>query len=399
VFIVWESDYKKNKEESLESIIGVMILKIDLTNVKYDLIGIKDKKDCDIDAMDIEVDSSHYYTLENGIVSHNSVSIETQTTSGIEPLFMPSYKRRKKINPNDENAKTDFIDDNGDRWQEFIVYHPKIKMWMEITGKNKIEDSPWFGCCAEDLDWVCRVNLQAAAGRHVDHSISSTINLPEDVSVEKVADIYETAWKAGLKGITVYRKNCRSGVLVENNENNENDEDKKDRIKHVGAPKRPDTLPSDVFHCSVKGEQYFVIVGLMNGEPYETFAGKNGHINRKAKTANIIKVKRGHYRAEFDDGSSLDNIAEFCNEDQEAITRLLSLSLRHGNDLNFMVHQLEKVKGDLSSFAKAIARQLKRYIPDGVHVKGETCNECGNDSLVRAEGCILCSSCGWSKCS
>jgi ribonucleoside-diphosphate reductase alpha chain len=146
-----------------------------------------------------------------------TVSILTQTTSGIEPLFMIGYKRRKKVNPNDANVRIDFVDTSGDAWQEFTVYHPKVKEWMEATGETDVTKSPWHECCAEDLDWVQRVKMQAACQRNIDHSLSSTINLPEDVPVEKVAEIYETAWRYGCKGITVYRKNCRTGVLVEDN--------------------------------------------------------------------------------------------------------------------------------------------------------------------------------------
>jgi len=151
-------------------------MKVDLRNVKYELVEIINKEECFIDVMDIEVDDTHYYTLENGIVSHNSVSILTQTTSGIEPLFKMDYKRRKKVNPNDEGVRIDVIDAVGDAWQEFIVYHPKVKEWMDATGETDLTKAPWYGCCAEDINWQNRVKLQAAANRHVDHSISSCLS-------------------------------------------------------------------------------------------------------------------------------------------------------------------------------------------------------------------------------
>jgi ribonucleoside-diphosphate reductase alpha chain len=327
-----------------------------------------------------------------------SVSIETQTTSGIEPLFMTGYKRRKKINPNDENARTDFVDQSGDHWQEFMVYHPRVKDWMGITGltDNDIEKSPWHGCCAEDLDWTQRVKLQAAAGRHVDHSISSTVNLPEDVTVEQVAEIYETAWEAGLKGITVYRKNCRTGVLVDDSKK---ESEKEELITKTTAPKRPKELPCEVHHAKVKGIDHFVIVGTFNGDPYEVFAGENGFIPRNIKDGVVRKVRRGSYEAMFEDGTRVENISEHITEDGEALTRLISASLRHGADVSFVVHQLEKVSGDMSSLAKAIGRVLKKNIKDGTKVHGDTCISCNGPNLQRRDGCVTCMDCGASACS
>jgi ribonucleoside-diphosphate reductase alpha chain len=322
-----------------------------------------------------------------------SISILTQTTSGIEPLFQISYKRRKKVNDRDGGVRVDYIDPKGDAWQEFNIYHPKVKMWMEITGEIDIEKSPWYGCCADDLNWLNRVKLQAAANRHVDHSISSTINLPEDVTVEEVAKIYETAWKEGCKGITVYRKNCRTGVLVDNTS-----EERKVAIVKTHATKRPNILPADIYHTVSKGELYFVMVGLLGDDPYEVFAGKNGQIKKSIKNGMIKKMKRGRYALLAENGEILqDDISKHISDDQEAITRLISSNLRHGCDVSFVVHQLEKVEGDLLSYSKAIARVLKKYIPDNTRVHGETCKECGAE-LVRKEGCISCQSCGYSKC-
>lgn len=322
-----------------------------------------------------------------------SVSILTQTTSGIEPLFQISYKRNKKINVNDGDTRIDFIDDKGDKWQQFDIYHPKVKMWMDITGETDITKSPWYGCCADDLNWRNRIKLQATANRHVDHSISSTLNLPEDVSVEEVAKIYETAWEEGCKGITVYRKNCRTGVLVDNTS-----EEKKLVIKKTTAPKRPKVLPADIYHTVSKGETYFVMVGILGEDPYEVFAGKNGGIKKSMKNGMIKKISRGRYSLLSREGEVLqEDISKYIDEDQEAITRLISSNLRHGCDVSFVVHQLEKVKGDLLSYSKAVSRVLKKYIPDNTKVHGETCKEC-HANLVRIEGCLTCLSCGWSKC-
>lgn len=321
-----------------------------------------------------------------------TVSVLAQTTSGIEPVFQIQYIRRKKVNPNDKEVKVDFVDQNGDTWQEFNVYHPKVKEWMKITGKEDIEKSPWFNACAEEINWQNRVKLQATANRHVDHSISSTVNLPEDISVEEVAKIYEAAWEQGCKGITIYRKNCRTGVLVDDNDEK--------RIKKNHAPKRPKELIAEVFHTSVKGESYFVIVGLFYSDPYEVFAGKNGEISRSLKQVKIKKLRRGTYSlCDVNTGEVLHkDISKYVTEDQEAITRLLSSNLRHGCEVGFIVHQLEKTTGDLQSFAKAVARVLKKYIPENYKVSGEECPNCQAE-LRRSEGCLLCASCGFTKCS
>jgi ribonucleoside-diphosphate reductase alpha chain len=322
-----------------------------------------------------------------------STSLVAQTTSGIEPLFMQYFIKRKKINANDENTDVDYVDLMGDKWQNFRVYHPKLKMWMDVTGETDDTKSPWYGCCAEDLDWTMRVKLQATAQKHVDHAISSTVNLPEYIPTDVVARIYTAAWAEGCKGMTVYRKNCRSGVLIE-------DKESKEEVEAVDVSiKRPKSLDCDIYHPSVKGEQYFVIVSFCGGKPYEVFAGKNGTIKAKYVTATVTKVKKGVYRLHSGEDTIIENISAQVEDDQEAITRLVSLLLRHGNDLSFVVLQLEKVPGHLLSFSKAIARILKKYIPDGTKVNGEECPTCQTESLIRQEGCVLCKNCGWTKCS
>lgn len=309
------------------------------------------------------------------------------TTGGIEPLFMESYTRRKKGNSGDDNFRSDFVDDMGDHWMEFPVYHPGVQLWMDITGETDLTKSPYHGACSADIDWVNRVKLQAAAQKHVDHSISSTVNLPEDVTEEEVNKIFMTAWKSGCKGITVYRQGCRTGVLVE----------KPRGIVRTDAPKRGKELECDVHHISVMGKPYFVLVGLYKGDPYEIFAGKNGFIGKKVSKGVIIKKGRRQYKAVFDDGSELSPIAAFTTPDEEVVTRLISASLRHGTDTAFLVHQLEKTQGDLQSFSKSIVRALKKYVTDGTKVHGEDCPECGH-SLQRQEGCVSCLSCGWGRC-
>lgn len=329
------------------------------------------------------------------IAPTGTVSIQTRTTSGLEPIFMLlPYTRRKKVNPADENARVDFTDQNGDTWQEFTVYHPKVELWMQITGETDLTKSPWYGSTANDLNWVDRVALQAAMQKHCDHAISSTINLPNNVTEEKVAEIYEAAWKAGCKGITVYRDGCRTGVMVA-----------KEEKKAVEAPvfkKRPKSLESIIAHPRVKGQEYFVIIGLDEDthQPYEVFAGKNGFFSKAIDAGVTHKVKRGHYQLLDNDGAVvIENITEHLESDEEALTRMVSMSLREKVDIGYVVHQLEKVKGELNSLSKAMARCLKKFIKDGTEVKGEDCGECNQPTLERSNGCVICKTCGWTKCS
>lgn len=332
------------------------------------------------------------------IAPAGTVSIMTQTTSGIEPIFsIEPYTRRKKINPNDVNSRTDFTDSNGDRWQEFQVLHPKLKVWMAATGETDWKKSPWYGSCAPDIDWKKRVKLQAAAQKHIDHAISSTINLPSDVSEERVAEIYETAWESKCKGMTVYRDGCRSGVLVKK-------DDTKPSIVKTIAPKRPKKLDGRLHFFNFRGHKYFVAVGLMNNVPYEIFTGfnnskKHDFIPKECDHGVIVKNKRSDYifiDSKTNEEYKLNN--GHADDGADALTRLISCSLRHGADISFIIHQLEKTSGDLTSFSKCLARTLKCYIENGKEVSGEECPECKH-KLHRESGCIQCKNCGYSKCS
>jgi len=307
-------------------------------------------------------------------------------SSGIEPVFMLEFIRRKKINHDDKNMKVDFVDKVGDKWTNFSIYHSGFQLWKDITGKSNVKDSPYAGALANEIDWTERVKLQANAQRHICHAISSTINLPETVTEEEVAKIYETSWECGLKGITVYRNNCRSGVLIE-----------KKADKSVKTDKRPKELPCEVHHITVKGKPYFCLVGLSGGTPYEVFAGKNGFIDKKVKTGTIIKNKRG-YKCIFDDESEVNPINMSCDEHEDALTRLVSMSLRHDVSIPLIMEQLDKVMGDMTTFAKCISRALKKYVPDGTKLEGQKCPECAGE-LVMADGCKKCVSCGYSGCS
>lgn len=321
-----------------------------------------------------------------------SVSCLTRTTSGLEPVFKLVYARRKKGNPNEKDFRTDFIDQNGDHWMNFEVHHQGLSEFFKATGKTKIEDSPYYKSTANDIDWINRIKMQAALQKHIDNSISLTVNLPEDIDKETVSKIYFTAWKLGCKGCTIYRENCRTGVLV--------DLDKAKESAKItnNAKKRPESLDCDIYHISVKGKEFFCLIGLMDNQPYEVLAGENGCISKKAKKGKITKVKRGQYKLEADTGEVLESVTELSENDEEAITRLVSTSLRHHVDIAYIVHQLEKTKGGLQNFAKCISRVLKKYVKNGTKVSGEECKECGGE-LVRVEGCLSCKSCGYSKCS
>ena len=314
-----------------------------------------------------------------------TISLLTQTSSGIEPVFKLKYTRRKKINPSDANSRTDFVDAKGIHWMEFEVLHPKLQDWMHITGCDDISKSPWYNCCAEDINWKSRIDMQSGIQVHIDNAISSTINVAAETSVGQIQQIYDYASKSHVKGITVYRQGSKDGVLVDKT------------AQQSIIDKRPKDLPCEVHHHTVKGKQYFVLVGLMNGTPYEVFAGRNGNIAASIKTGKIIRKRKGFYKAIFDDRDETELAPIMAADDsEEAITRLTSCLLRSGTPIETIVSQLEKISGaDLTSFAKAIARALKKYIPEGT-VTGEACPDCGAP-LVRKGGCKGCS-CGYSAC-
>lgn len=334
-----------------------------------------------------------------------SVSILTQTTSGLEPVFMLSYTRRKKINPNDINARVDSIDAMGDKWEHFEVYHHGLKNWMEQNQGKEINVSPYFGATANDIHWQKRIELQAAAQKWVCHSLSSTINLPKETTVETVSQIYMEAWKQHLKGITIYREGCRDGVLVENKK-----QEKQETIQEVHAPKRPKELDCDIHRVTVKGENYIVFVGLLEGKPYEIFAGLNDKIEIPKKCANGVLIKNGktagvstyNLHIPFGDEQLIfKNIIElFGNALYGTLTRMISLSLRHGTPVNFVVEQLKKDKhSDMTSFSACVSRVLsKNYVVDGTKSATEkTCPDCKATHIIYQSGCEQCV-CGWSKC-
>jgi len=334
-----------------------------------------------------------------------TVSLMAQTTSGIEPLFMPFYMRRKKVNPNDEGVRIDFTDQNGDNWMEYPVLHPKFEDWLKQyrvseNVKNYTQEilqkyfkkSPWYKSTANDIDWIKRVEIQSIIQKYITHSISSTINLPSDVSLESVSDIYLESWKKGAKGITVYRDGSRSGVLVSTT-----DKDKPTFEQH-DAPKRPKVMNCEVHQSTSQGVSYLVIVGLLDDKPYEVFCTKNiFSLPSGVIAGTLTKVKKGKYDLVMPDVLDIGDITGQMSDEQEAITRLASISLRHGAEIKFVVEQLQKTPGDMFSFSKSVARVLKKYIPDGSKAT-VTCQDCGSDNVIFEEGCHKCLDCGSSKC-
>jgi ribonucleoside-diphosphate reductase alpha chain len=352
-----------------------------------------------------------------------SGSILTQTTSGCEPVLFLKSRRKRKITSADKAARVDEVDALGDQWQYYDLFHPGLKQWMEITGETDITKSPYYGATVEEIDWLKKIDIQAAAQKWICHSISNTTNLPKDVSVEAVADLCWHGWVTGCKGVTIYRKGSRDAVIVD--EPASKDGDQPLFIIETNAPKRPRVLPCDIHRVSIKGEKYMVLVGLLNGRPYEIFAGLQDHVEvpRRFTVGRLVKngKKDGistynlsivlNPNAKDEEPEELvlkDVVSLFDNPDHGALTRVISMSLRHGVPIQYIVEQLKKDKhSDLFSFSTVIARVLKNYIQDGTKATSEkTCPVCGGNTLVYQQGCVSClggtmpdgTACTWSKC-
>lgn len=354
-----------------------------------------------------------------------SVSICTQTTSGIEPAFLVSYKRRKKINPNDKEARVDYVDDLGDQWQEFRVFHHGFMQWAEINGylpnlflndssvEAAIQESPYHKATANDVDWVNKIKLQAAAQKWIDHSISNTTNIPNETPVEITKQIYMTGWESGCKGVTIYREGSRSGVLVDDKTTKQLNTLINASFSENHAPKRPKELLCDVYQSTVNGEKWTIFVGLMDGKPYEVMGGLAKHIKlpKRIKTGKIVKhngeINPARYDFHYDYESpesetviqDIGNIFE--NQTNSAFSRVLSLSLRHGTPVQFVVEQLLKGSdkdSDLFSYSKVMSRVLKSYIKDGAKPSQKKCESCRSTNLSFQQGCVTCIDCGHSKC-
>ncbi len=360
------------------------------------------------------------------IAPTGSVSICTQTTSGIEPVFMVSYKRRRKVNPNDKNVTVSFVDEVGDAWEEYNVFHPKFETWLEANGYNAkevktysdlrlqelIELSPYFKATSNDIDWVSKVKMQGDIQKWVDHSISVTVNVPNDVSEELVSDIYRTAWESGCKGMTIYRDGSRSGVLISADDKKSQDASGDD-FKETTAPQRPRRIEADVVRFQNNYEKWMAVVGKINGKPYEIFTGKaddfflppwveNGWVIREKN-----KNEKARYDFQFEDKQgykvTIEGLSRSFNKEYWNYAKLISGILRHGMPLPYAIELVQNLTLDedsINTWKNGVVRALKRYIPDGTQAEGKLCPECGDTkSLVYQDGCLTCKSCGYSKCS
>ncbi len=357
------------------------------------------------------------------IAPTGTVSLMTQTTSGIEPVFMVSYKRRRKVNPNDKTAKVDFIDEVGDSWEEYNIFHHHFRTWLSTQGYDLaqvakmpqeelyelIKKSPYHQTTSNDVDWVAKVKMQGAVQKWVDHSISVTVNVPNDISEEMVSKIYQTGWEVGCKGITIYRDGSRSGVLVSNDDKGKK---KEGDFVETHAPKRPEKLEAEVVRFSNGDEKWVAVVGLLNGKPYEIFTGHAEHsfsILSFVDKGWVVKSKDEAGESQYDfqyldrDGYkiTIEGLSRTFDKEYWNYAKLISGVLRHGMPLQHVVHLVSNLHLDaesLNTWKNGVARALKRFIPDGTEPVENRCTECGESALVYEEGCLNCKACGHSKC-
>ena len=378
-----------------------------------------------------EEDSQLYYEmLEYGrrnialltIAPTGTTSLMTQTSSGIEPVFLPVYKRRRKVNPNDNGVKVDFVDEVGDSWEEYVVFHHKFKQWMEVNGidttKNYsqeeldtlIKKSPYYKSTSNDVDWLSKVKMQGAVQKWVDHSISVTINLPSDVKEELVGELYLKAWEVGCKGVTVYRDGSRSGVLISN-------EEKKDEanIKLTSFPiKRPKVLEADVVRFQNNKEKWIAFIGLIDDKPYEVFTGISDDedgiliprwVNKGVILKNKIEGEPSRYDFQYENKrgykTTIEGLSHKFNPEFWNYAKLFSSTLRHGMPIDKIVDLINSLHLDsesINTWKNGVVRALKRYVADGTKVNGQTCENCNSVNLIYQEGCLTCTDCGSSKC-
>lgn len=356
------------------------------------------------------------------IAPTGSVSICTQTTSGIEPVFMVSYKRRRKVNPNDKNVKVSFVDEMNDSWEEYNVFHPKFVEWLTINGYDPekvkefdddrlntlIEKSPYYKASSNDIDWVSKVQMQGKIQKWVDHSISVTVNLPKEATEELVSKVYLTAWESGCKGMTIYRDGSRSGVLVSNEKKEE-----ETSFHETKAPPRPARLDADVVRFQNDYEKWIAVIGLLDGKPYEVFTGKADgfYLPPWVQKGWVLRNKEDNERARYDfqfldkEGYkvTIEGLSRSFNKEYWNYAKLISGILRHGMPLPFLVNLIENLNFDndsITTWKNGVVRSLKRYIPDGTAISTkQECPQCKEkDGLIYKEGCLTCKHCGYSKC-
>lgn len=340
-----------------------------------------------------------------------TLSLLAQCSSGIEPVFMLSYKRRRKINEHDKEAKIAFIDDTGDAFEEFIVYHPRLKEWMDITGETDIQKSPYFGSTANDIDWEKRVALQSIIQKYTTHSISSTINLPSDVSEDRVSQIYMDSWRKGLKGITVYRDGSRSGVLVSTQKKPKNE--KIDNQYSNILIKRPKKIDAQVIRFQNDYEKWIAVIGFIDDKPYEIFTGKMEdafNLPSHIETGWVIKEKidenENRYDFQYEDKQgykvTIEGLSRSFNKEYWNYAKMISAFLRNGVpvvELIDIVQSLNLYDAHINTWKNGVVKSLKKFIPDGSKPIDKKCPNCGDpDGLFFEEGCLKCKSCGDSKC-
>lgn len=376
-------------------------------------------------------DKLYYEMLEHGrrnialltIAPTGTTSLMTQTSSGIEPVFMPVYKRRRKVNPNDKNVRVDFVDEVGDSWEEYVVFHHRFKQWMEVNGiatdKNYTQEeldkivkkSPYYKATSNDVDWMSKVSMQGAVQKWVDHSISVTINLPNDATEELVGKLYLEAWEAGCKGVTVYRDGSRSGVLISNEEKKE---DEQQETLTAFPTKRPQVLEADVVRFQNNKEKWIAFIGLIDGKPYEVFTGladdEDGIlIPRWANSGLIIKNRNEDGTSRYDFQyqnkrgykTTIEGLSHKFNPEYWNYAKLISSTLRHGMPIDKIVDLINSLQLDsesINTWKNGVVRALKRYVEDGTQAKGQTCTNCSSGNLIYQEGCLTCKDCGSSKC-
>lgn len=353
-----------------------------------------------------------------------TTSLMTQTSSGIEPVFMVSYKRRRKVNPNDKDVNVSFIDDVGDHWEEYAVFHHKFRTWLEVNGydpdslstssdeeiEELLKKSPYYNATANDVDWVKKVELQGRVQKWVDHSISVTVNVPEHVSEDLVGQIYQTGWEHGCKGITVYRDGSRSGVLVSNDKKEEKLDSPAIRENH--APKRPKRVEAEIVRFQNNHEKWIAVVGVIDERPYEIFTGPLEDflfLPSWLENGVVIKNRNEEGEAQYDfqyedkDGYkvTIEGLSRSFNPEYWNYAKLISGVLRHGMPLPYVVDMVSALHLDdesLNTWKNGVARALKKFIPDGTAPTHNECPECGEASLIYEEGCLNCKSCGHTKC-
>lgn len=358
------------------------------------------------------------------IAPTGTTSLMTQTTSGIEPVFLPVYKRRRKVNPNDTNVHVDFIDETGDAFEEYIVFHPKFVTWMEAQGYNPVrrytqeevdalvEKSPYYKATSNDVDWLMKVKMQGRIQKWVDHSISVTINLPHDVDEALVNRLYVEAWKSGCKGCTVYRDGSRSGVLISTKS------DKKAELPPCKPPTvvetRPRILDADVVRFQNNKEKWVAFVGLLDSHPYEIFTGvldddEGIILPKNVVSGHIIKNvdENGNKRYDFQFENkrgykvTIEGLSEKFNKEYWNYAKLISGVLRYRMPIEQVIKLVGSLQLDsenINTWKNGVERALKKYIQDGTEAKGKKCPNCGNETLVYQEGCLICKTCGVSRC-